>query len=459
MEDQPVSKLLAGRSSVFLIGVVLIITLLAISIWWVFRPTYVALYKDASEASQAEILATLSQRQVPYRINAKEGVIEVAAQEAATARMYLAQAGIPSRSSTGFELFDKADYGMSEFSQKINYQRAMEGELARSIMSMSDVEYARVHLTFKKTSLYQQAEEPPKASVIVRPRVAGALNPQRVRGIQQVVASAVEGMSVERVAVLNEDGQVLSSADGAASAPEHQQLTAQVELALKQKAEQLLLRPLGSNGADVSVRVQMNFDRVKSISEQPLADKRSIRREKTTASTDNSSGESSSKRSQNNREVDYDVGKERAETEFAAGKIERITVGIVLNTPAANAQLKEIQGLLEAALGLDMARGDRLVIAYIPPMPVQSAAKAATVLAPGPAVAPAAEPEEPQVLTATWMRWGIAALTAALSISLLLLWVGVRKRESLASKGLPRLSSMEREQLLGDLRRWLVEER
>ena len=169
MEDKPVSKFFTGRSSVFLGGVVLIIALLALSIWWVFRPSYVALYKDASEASQAEILAILSQRQVPYRINTKEGVIEVAAEEAATARMYLAQAGIPSRSSTGFELFDKADYGMSEFSQKINYQRALEGELARSIMSMSEVEYARVHLTFKKTSLAVRGMFSPEMTISSRP--------------------------------------------------------------------------------------------------------------------------------------------------------------------------------------------------------------------------------------------------------------------------------------------------
>ncbi|WP_395608105.1 flagellar basal-body MS-ring/collar protein FliF [Pseudomonas sp. B22129] len=453
------SKLFSGRSSVFLAGVVVIIALLAVSVWWVLRPSYVALYKDASEASQAEILAILSQRQVPYRINAKAGVIEVAAEEAATARMYLAQAGIPSRSSSGFELFDKADYGMSEFSQKINYQRAMEGELARSIMSMSEVEYARVHLTFKKTSLYQPAEEPPKASVIVRPRAQGALNPQRVRGIQQVVASAVEGMAVERVAVLNEDGLVLSSSDGAAAAPEHQQLTAQVEQALKQKAEQLLLRPLGSNGADVSVRVQMNFDRVKSISEQPLADKRSIRREKTTASTDNSTGESNSKRSQNNREVDYEVGKERAETEHATGKIERITVGIVLSTPSANAQLKEIQDLLEAALGLDPARGDRLVIAYIPPKPAAAGVKPADLpIAASPMVA-SGDPQASPGVAVPWMRWGVAALAAALSVILLMLWMVTRKREPRTANSLPRLSSMEREQLLGDLRRWLVEGR
>ncbi|WP_092412038.1 flagellar basal-body MS-ring/collar protein FliF [Pseudomonas sp. NFACC07-1] len=458
MENQPVSSFLAGRTRVFLMGALLIVGLLAVSAWWVIRPQYVALYRNADEASQAQILATLSQRHVPYRINTQQGAIEVLADDAASARMYLAEAGIPTRGGTGFELFDKADYGMSEFSQKINYQRAMEGELARTIMSMSEVEYARVHLTFKKTSLYQQAEEPPKASVIVRLRSAGTLMPQRVRGIQQLVSSAVEGMTLERVSVLNEDGQVLSASDGAAAAPEHLQLTAQVEQALKLKAEELLARPLGHRGVDVSVRVLMNFDRVKSISEQPLTNK--MRREKRTESTENSSGESTSKRSQNNREIDYEVGKARAETEHAAGKIERITVGVVLSTPVSDAQMKDIQALLEAALGLDLKRGDRLVMVYIPDMPV-------------PETTPVAEPSVQPVpvssaqlpapvdaeLSLPWARWlGIGSM-AALAIALLLLWVKGRRKSVSVPATVPRLTSVEREQLLVDLRRWLLEGR
>lgn len=462
MPKQSVSWFLASRSRVFLFGVLLIAGALAVSIWWVFRPAYVALYKEAGEASQAEILATLSQRHVPYRINTQQGAIEVPAEHAASARMYLAEAGIPTRSGAGFELFDKADYGMSEFSQKINYQRAMEGELARSIMSMSEVEYARVHLTFKKTGLYQQAQEPPKASVIVRLRASAALNPQRVRGIQQLVASAVEGMTQERVSVLDENGQVLSLSDGAAAAPEHWQLTAQVEQALKQKVELLLARPLGNQGVDVSVRVQMNFDRVKSVSEQPLTDKGTIRSEKRTESTETSSGESSSKRSQNNREIDYEIGKQRAETEHATGRIERITVGVVFSNALANGQLKEIQALLEAALGLDLKRGDRLAMVYMPDPLAQGATKApkaAIDLQPLPAAASQSAQVEPSVVEQPlpWARWSVAVLAAALSVSLLLLWFRGRRRP--LGMQPPRLSSVEREQLLVDLRRWLAEER
>ena len=458
MENQPVSSFLAGRTRVFLIGALLIAGLLAVSVWWVIRPQYVALYKNADEASQAQILATLSQRHVPYRINTQQGAIEVLADHAASARMYLAEAGIPTRGGSGFELFDKADYGMSEFSQKINYQRAMEGELARTIMSMSEVEYARVHLTFKKTSIYQQSEEPPKASVIVRLRSAGALLPQRVRGIQQLVSSAVEGMTLERVSVLNDDGQVLSATDGAAAAPEHLQLTAQVEQALKLKAEELLARPLGHRGVDVSVRVLMNFDRIKSISEQPLTNK--IRREKRTESSENSSGESTSKRSQSNREIDYEIGKSRAETEHAAGRIERITVGVVLSKPVSDAQMKDIQALLEAALGLDAKRGDRLVMVYIPDMPMQE--KTSVVESPAPS-SPVVDTELPAPVNddgaLPWIRLLGIGFLAVLVTSLLILLAKKRSKTTPAPVTALRMSSVDREQLLVDLRRWLLEGR
>jgi len=207
--------------------------------------------------------------------------------------------------------------------------------------------------------------------------------------------------------------------------------------------------------------VLMNFDRVKSVSEQPITDKSSIRREKRTDSSENSSGESSSKRSQNNREVDYEVGKERAETEHAAGKIERITVGVVLSTPVSSAQMKDIQALLEAALGLDLKRGDRLVMVYIPDMPVPAAA---TPMAESQVSPASVSPVEVQASanddrSLPWGRWLVVTLAVALFISLLMLWVKGRGRAAptLASK--PRLSSVEREQLLVDLRRWLLEGR
>lgn len=464
MENTPASSPFAGRSGLFFAGLAVIVVLFAAALWWLTRPTWAALYKDAGEANQAAILATLGQWQLPYRI--REGTIEVPEDTVAAARMHLADAGVPGRGSVGFELFDQADYGMSEFSQKINYQRALEGELARTLMGTAEVQHARVHLTFKKSGLYRQAEEPAKASVVLRLRPDAVLDGQRVRGVQQLVASAVEGMSVERVVVLNESGQLLSSGDGNAAQPEHLRMTAQVEQDLRRKAETLLTRSLGHNAAEVSVRVQMNFDRVKSVRELPVGGgKDALQRSREITSSESASGSSDSKRSQSTRESDFMVGKERAEIEHASGRIERISAGVVLAAPQNEAGLKEMRNLLQATLGLDTARGDQLVIAYLPRSPAATATP--SVATPAVQAAPAnvtsVASSEPTVVAdaqAPWLRWGVSAGAGLLSLVLLGLWLSARQRarRPLAAAQ-PRLSSVEREQLLVDLRRWLAEVR
>ena len=461
MENTTPSSLFTGRSGLFFTGLVIIIVLFGSALWWLTRPTWAALYKDAGEANQAAILATLGQWQLPYRI--RQGVIEVPEDTVAAARMHLADAGVPGRGSTGFELFDQADYGMSEFSQKINYQRALEGELARTMMGTAEVQHARVHLTFKKSGLYRQAEEPAKASVVLRLRPDAVLDNQRVRGIQQLVASAVEGMSAERVVVLNENGLLLSSGDGSAAQPEHLRMTAQVEQDLRSKAQTLLTRSLGYNAAEVSVRVQLNFDRVKSVRELPVGGgSDALQRSREVTSTESASGSSDSKRRQSTRESDFMVGKERAEIEHAAGGIERISVGVVLAAPQPEAGLKEMRNVLQATLGLDTTRGDQLVIAYLPRSPAATAAPATVTpaqQAPTAIVANSEPVATPEAQT-PWLRWAVSAAAGLLSVILLSLWLSVRKRarRPLAAAQ-PRLTSVEREQLLVDLRRWLAEVR
>lgn len=464
MDTQLASNPMANKSTLLVVGTLLILILFVAAAWWLFKPSYVPLHKDANESSQAEILAVLGQWQLPYRINASEGLIEVPTESAAAARMHLAEAGIPTRSGTGFELFDQADYGMSEFSQRINYQRAIEGELSRSIMSISEVSFARVHVTFRKAGLYQQAEEQAKASVIVRLRGNASLSNQRVRGIQQLVASAVEGMQHDRVVVLNEDGQLLSQSDAASTAPEFLQIASDIEQDLQNKAEQLLQLPMGANAAKVSVRVQMNFDRVRSVRETPLGGGReSLRHSRETSSSETVAGSNEDTRSQNTRESEYVVGSERAEIEYAAGKIERISVGVVLTQVMGEQELTEIRNLLEAALGLDAQRGDQLVLAYIP----ESAQILAEPISPvslfeqptqagQPVTSVTASTPMMQSLLQLPVHWIIASVV---SIALLILFVVllIRQGRRRTEPQTPRLSLAERDQLLLEVRRWIAD--
>lgn len=450
------------RSKWFWVALIAISCLLAGLAWWIYRPSYTALYRNVNDADQATILATLEQWRVPYRINSAEGVIEVPTEQLANARMRLVETGIPARQGVGFELFDQADYGMSEFSQKINYQRALEGELARTIMSIAEVQSARVHLTFRKTSLYQKDIEQPKASVVVRLRSGQTLDAERVRGIQQLIASAVEGMEQEHVVVLDENGHLLSVGEALMSLPEHLQATAQLEGALRDKALELLSGTFGASSAKVSVRVQLNFDRVKSVKETPFqpAGKNTVQREKQSRTAESSSGESSSKREQSSKETDFALGTERAEVEHATGRLERISVGVILPEALPENDIKSIRQLLEAALGLEDARGDRIVITYLPGhvTDTQSGVLQTTESSAEVSVPPAFTDVLP-VKDVSESEHSLNLLIIAgggiCLLVLLLLWSGGRKKIVVAAPA--RLSSMEREQLLQDVQRWLQE--
>lgn len=451
MDIQWTRKVLERRTTIVVIGAISLAVLLAWAIWWVLKPTYVALSKEATEASQADIIATLSQWQVTHRINPESNVIEVLEQQLGAARVHLAEAGIPVRTGVGFELFDKADYGMSEFSQRINYQRALEGELARSVMSLREVKFARVHLTLEKSGWYQRAEERAKASVIVRLKPDAALNGKQIQGIQQLVASAVEGMSLENVVLLDEAGGALSASDDAADLPERLKWAERIESALQQKAVSLLKSSFGMQGAQVSVRVLMNFDRVKTVRDQPISSLAGpiVSHEKQQTSMTGGADDAEGKRTQNTREANYVVGKEVSEIERAMGTIERVSVGVVLAAPQSEPALREAQHLLSAALGIDPSRGDQLVVVYMPPRHVQQD----PVSAPTPSAAPDTFQGS---YRQTWMLWGLGLLSIILALSLLLGWRHVRQKSVDHSTSM-RLSADEREQLLMNVRHWLKE--
>lgn len=455
---------------IWLVAAVLLVLLLG-AFRWLLLPTYLPVYQTVDEQAQTDILATLSQWQVPYRINGKDGQIEVSEGNLGKARVHLAEAGIPARHNVGFELFDQSDYGMSEFSQRINYQRALEGELARTIMRLREVRDAHIHLSLKKSGLYQAVQEPSKASVVVAARTGTVLSPEQVSGIQQLVASAVEGMKPVQVTVLDDNGQVLSSDAGVLALPGRLQMAAAIEHDLQGRAEAILHRAMPGELANVSVRVQMNFDQVKSVREQPLAEGGAgvPLHEKSQTQNSGSAGpgisststEAANKQSQSSRDVDYVVGKERTDTEHASGTISRISVGVALAMPLSTQAMTSMETLLTAALGLDSARGDQLSLAYFP---VASESASASTIVPAVTASPkrelepaTARPVTSGMLMQPAIVWLLAL--ALLIATLLVLAYGLYLRRQQQTAQVARLGADERDQLLLDLQYWLREER
>jgi flagellar M-ring protein FliF len=156
------------------------------------------------------VIEKLKEGNVPYRLKEGGGTVEVPQELVYDMRLELAREGLPRGGGAGFELFDKSSYGMTEFLQDVNYQRALQGELARTISSLNEVEEARVHLTIPKNRLFISEEEAAKAAVVIKLRRGANLNQEQVKAISSLVSGAVKGLTTDSVQIVDTTGRLLS---------------------------------------------------------------------------------------------------------------------------------------------------------------------------------------------------------------------------------------------------------
>lgn len=187
-----------------------LITLLAVGYFAFLRPGYALLYQDLREADAAAIVAQLDKDGIPYRLADGGHSVLVPENEADRARVAIAGSGVATGGVVGFELFNESDMGLTEFAQKVNYQRALQGELARTIMTMEGISFARVHLSLPERGLFRADRTAPKAAVTIETRGGERLGMEQVTGIQRLLASAVGGLAAQDVAVLDARGDLIS---------------------------------------------------------------------------------------------------------------------------------------------------------------------------------------------------------------------------------------------------------
>lgn len=451
----------------FVIGIVLIAGIVGAASWWIMHPPYGVLFRDLRETDAAEISSALDQMQVPYRLADEGKTILVPEAQVYETRMKLVSEGVPKGGSVGFELFKDSDYGVTEFAQRVNFQRALQGELERTISALDEVASARVHLTIRRSDLFSPDQDPSKASVTLTLRPGKHLDAREVAGIQRLVASAVEGLSPEAVVVLDDKGMVLSgySAEGQNGALNSSNLDAQsqMESQLRARVGELLHRVLRTDNFTVSVNVSLNYDHVKQVREQLIGQGKDgnglLVREKinSTGHTGDSvdaghaNGSTSSE-----REVEYAHGREQEEVDQAPGRVGRISVGIVIPATLPPGEIGKLSEVVSAGLGLDPTRGDKVDIAAIaPPEPVAAAMptaldRAAAAHADASASSAASAPDEtasPAVASHYgWMYPAIAALVLFLVVALLM---------AMRTSTPRRLTMSEREAALLRLRQWI----
>ncbi|WP_332819474.1 flagellar basal-body MS-ring/collar protein FliF [Sphingopyxis sp.] len=201
------------RQQIVLIAVLLtlVVGLLSIAYFLFFRTPMIPAYQNIRQSDASAIVAELDKAGIPFRLENEGHDVLVPEDRASEARVAVAGSNVALGGTVGFELFDNSDMGLTEFAQKINFQRAMQGELSRTIMMTQGVEFARVHLALPERSIFRASQGDPTAAVTVQMIAGRPLSPQRVEGIQRLVASAVPGLSQAAVSVLDENGDLVSA--------------------------------------------------------------------------------------------------------------------------------------------------------------------------------------------------------------------------------------------------------
>lgn len=358
------------------------------------------LYGDLASADSTKIVTQLQAMAVPYEMRGNGRQIFVPADRVLGLRMTIAQEGLPSGGSVGYEIFDRSEgLGTTSFVQNVNLLRALEGELARSIRTVQQVQEARVHLVLPKRELFSRQSQEPSASVLIKIRGSGKLPKPQVLAVQHLVAAAVPGLKPDRISVIDSNGRLLARAGSddegellaASSTDEHRR---GYEERLVRTIEELLEQSVGVGKVRAQVSVELDFDRISTNTEtydpdgQVVRSTQSVEENARNADSESQSGVSvqnnlpdaaaNAGQTKNQNEtarteetVNYEISKTVRTHVRESGSVRRQSVAVLVDgtykpdeqgaqayQPRAKEELDKLTALVKSAIGFDARRGD-----------------------------------------------------------------------------------------------------
>ncbi len=348
--------------------------------YWATAPSWVPLFHGLELKDAAAVTERLDEAGVKHRLERDGSLVLVREDDLARARVLLAQAGVPAAGRPGFELFDQPSWGMTDFTQRVNYRRALEGELERTIRKMQGVEGAEVHLALNESSVFRRAQDRPlEASVVLRLKPGLRASPELVEGVAFLVASSVDGLQSENVTVLDDSGRVLSApaeAEGGAGLTLRQlKLRGEIERYLESKAEELLTHVVGRGNAQVRVAATLDLDRVDRTTESLDPDGPVATREARSAIVP---GPGVAGAGQVVTETMYDLSRTVERVTAGVGAVKRLSIAVLVNDrlvgtgadayyePRTEQELARVEALVRNAVGLDPDRGDAISVVSVP---------------------------------------------------------------------------------------------
>ncbi len=369
---------------------------IAYAAFFVFdRMNYGPLYANLAPQDGAAIIKELEADKIPYAITAGGTMIEVPRGVIYQTRLKLAGKGVPAGGGVGFEIFEKTPFGVSEFTQQVNYLSAMQGELSRTINSLAAVQSSRIHLAIPARSNFLGPEEKPSASVVVDLRPGYHLSPDQVQGIVNLVAGSVPKFSSDKVIVIDSSGRPLKEIVAAAATTEAEKINVlklKHEEEMQRRIETMLDPILGPGKVIARANVQVNLQETLMTKEEFDPDNKVVRSQRQSSDDSGTKGggvpgvqanipggdatkasaDSASKRS--SEMVTYEVGHTTSRIMEPRGNIQKLSVAVLVDgkyekdkyVARTASEMDVIKGMVKRAVGFDSERGDEIEIANVP---------------------------------------------------------------------------------------------
>ena len=380
---------------------------------WANRPQFDVLYSGLSQDDAGEVVAKLREKKIPYRLKSGGTIILVSSDNVAEARLDLASAGLPRGGGVGMELFNKTSLSSTSFVQRLNYQRAIQGELERTVSKFPEIRQVRVHLNIPKESLFLEDAREPSASVVVNLYPGRSLSQSQILGIVNLVASSVEGLKTANVSVVDTAGGLLykkeDDSEGPVLSATQIQQRKLIEKNLADRVTSMLEHVIGPNKAVTRVSAELELNQVSTTEETYDPDTVVIRseqriKEKTTGPSsaaggpartpyilgtdETEGGQSPAQELQDRTEetINYEIAKTIRRTVIPSGTIKRLSVAVMVDgnyeektegdrtvqvyIPRSERELTGLENLVRHAIGADEERGDTVIVSsfqfYVP---------------------------------------------------------------------------------------------
>lgn len=365
-------------------GGVVFCALLGLIIHSSLQTEYAPLFNNLEEKDAAVVVNRLKEEGVSYRLQNDGHTISVPEDVVDEMRLLFASEGLPQSGIIGYEIFDRNNIGLTDFVQKLNFKRALEGELARTIQSFEEIQFARVHIMIPEPSLFIEDEKPATASVVLNLEPGKKLKSEQVTGISNLVAASVEGLEATNVTVIDSHGKILSDNRDRDSLLEltatQLELQQRVERYFEEKLSSLISGVVGPNNHIVRVTAELDFDRVERTTETYDPESSTIRSQESDIQTNpdpNAPG------STENVITNYEISKTLERVIGGIGNIKRLSVAVMVNgkyntvvspsgeevleyTPRSEEELQKISELVRNAIGFNATRNDQVQVTNLP---------------------------------------------------------------------------------------------